>query len=335
MAERVSSLDKGYVSGNLSLFPDVADDKESLYEVKNNAETQLAAGLPFNGKKIIVANTTAFPGKGLVRVGPPAGRPGEAELIYYESKTETTFKGLIRGFAGSRQNQWPSGSWATNAVTAEPHNAVKDALLNIEKKLGLKQFPESGSLNQKLKNLETKFFSPRAVFRAFPKKMKPGVSVRFQSFSEGDIIRYLWDFGDGGQSTEQNPTHIYTSEGTYTVKLHLITSLGAQCISTKNNYITVSKDELQTFFYAKRTGPRKYIFMDQTDGDVLQRFWVFDGKVKINGVEQMQKYVELDKNKHFVEVTYLEKGLYKPSLLVGFAGDIVRRVFLSESLEVT
>jgi hypothetical protein len=334
MADRVSSLDKGYVSGNLSLFPDVIDDKSSLYEVRNNAESKLMAGLPFNGKKMIVESTASFPSQGLVRVGPPAGQAGEAELVYYESKTETTFKGLIRGFAGSRQNQWNSGSWVTNAVTAEPHNAVKDALLNIEKRMGLKESPEAGSLNRRLKNLELKFFAPRAVFRAFPKNIKPGKSVRFQSFCEGDIIRYLWDFGDGGQSTEQNPSHTYTSEGTYTVKLHLITSSGAQGISTKNNYITVSNNEQQAFFYAVRTGPKTYMFVDQTDGDVLERFWVFDGTVSLDDKE-VDKHVEPDTNKHFIEVTYLKAGLYRPSLLVGFAGDVLKRVFLSESLEVT
>lgn len=31
---------------------------------------------------------------------------------------------------------------------------------------------------------------------------------------------FLWEFGDGNTSTEENPTHIYQSDGVYTVKLH-------------------------------------------------------------------------------------------------------------------
>ena len=39
------------------------------------------------------------------------------------------------------------------------------------------------------------------------------------SQSEGQIVEYFWDFGDGNISTEANPTHSYTSPGIYTVKL--------------------------------------------------------------------------------------------------------------------
>jgi PKD repeat protein len=33
------------------------------------------------------------------------------------------------------------------------------------------------------------------------------------------IVAWLWDFGDSTTSTAQNPTHLYTAKGTYTVKL--------------------------------------------------------------------------------------------------------------------
>lgn len=323
MADRPSSVDEGYISGGLSLFPDALDDKDSLYEVRNNAETKLKSSLSFNGKRIIAMDTSSFPPKGMVRIGPPPGSAGEAELVYYGSKGETTFGDLIRGFAGSRQNQWPSGSWVTNAVTAEPHNAVKDALINIERRVGLIDSPADGTLHKRLRDMELKFLSPKPVFKAFPRRARPGRPIRFQSLSEGNVVRHLWDFGDGSQSVEKNPVHSYSKEGIYTIKLHLITNSGAQGISSKLNYVTVSEEDNLGFFYVLPVSgqPRTFRFIDQTDGNIKQRFWVFG--------DDSEPVVQDDPNAHEITHTYSEEGSYEPSLLVSFANESVRRVFLS------
>jgi PKD repeat protein len=336
---RLSSLDQNYTTGALSNFPTSLDTKDSLYEVKNNAETKLRTSLSYNGKLIIVENAASFPQKGLLRIGPPPGKSGAAELIYYNSRTNDTFKELTRGFAGSRQNQWPSGSWATNAVTAEPHNAVKDAIINIEEKLGTKTAPADGSLNNRLNYLEARFLAPKASFRAFPKKGIQGLKVRFQNFSEGDIVRYLWDFGDGTQSTLKHPQHTYLQEGFYTVKLSVITSTGGQGSATKDNYIEISNQEKESFFYCSpQTGvsrstalktsqsPTTFKFVDQTDGEVKQRFWIFG-----DGTENL---IIENPNVHDAEHIYEEPGIYDPSLLVAFADENLKRIFLTQKVVV-
>jgi len=50
---------------------------------------------------------------------------------------------------------------------------------------------------------------------------------------------WLWDFGDGSTSTEQNPVHTYESEGAFTVKLTATNSAGSDT-ETKTDYITTS-----------------------------------------------------------------------------------------------
>ncbi len=47
--------------------------------------------------------------------------------------------------------------------------------------------------------------------------------------NSGNIISWSWDFGDGGTSTLQNPTHTYGAAGTYNVTLVVTTDKG--CIS--------------------------------------------------------------------------------------------------------
>ena len=62
--------------------------------------------------------------------------------------------------------------------------------------------------------------------------------MKFTDTSTGTPTSWTWDFGDGSTSTEQNPTHTYTTEGTYTVKFTVSNSLGSDS-EEKTGYITV------------------------------------------------------------------------------------------------
>ena len=52
-----------------------------------------------------------------------------------------------------------------------------------------------------------------------------------------DIIEWSWDFGDGTTSTAENPTHAYTSTGTYTVELTVKDITG--CFSNASITVTI------------------------------------------------------------------------------------------------
>ena len=43
--------------------------------------------------------------------------------------------------------------------------------------------------------------------------------AQFHNTSSGNAKSYLWDFGDGKQSTEKDPLHVYSQPGNYSVKL--------------------------------------------------------------------------------------------------------------------
>lgn len=60
---------------------------------------------------------------------------------------------------------------------------------------------------------------PIADFTAIPTSGDASLSVQFTDTSTGSPTSWLWDFGDGGTSTAQNPLHVYSAAGTYTVSL--------------------------------------------------------------------------------------------------------------------
>jgi len=78
----------------------------------------------------------------------------------------------------------------------------------------------------------------KADFEVDQRSVMVDVTVNFTNLSTGFVEAWLWDFGDGYTSTEQNPTHIYKSEGTYTVSLTVSNSLGSDT-TIEEEYINV------------------------------------------------------------------------------------------------
>ncbi|WP_455709795.1 outer membrane protein assembly factor BamB family protein [Methanosarcina mazei] len=86
---------------------------------------------------------------------------------------------------------------------------------------------------------------PEAAFSANVKSGKLPFSVQFTDQSTNTPTSWLWDFGDGANSTEQNPSHIYTSAGTYTVNLTVANAAGNDT-EIKIDYITVKEASLES-----------------------------------------------------------------------------------------
>lgn len=69
--------------------------------------------------------------------------------------------------------------------------------------------------------------------------MPVGLRVQFRDLSSPTPDSWLWDFGDGTGSTEQNPSHLYLEVGDYTVAL--TAAIGGDVeTETKVDYISVA-----------------------------------------------------------------------------------------------
>ena len=73
--------------------------------------------------------------------------------------------------------------------------------------------------------------APNAVIQATPSSGPAPLTVTFSSGGssdpDGDPITYSWNLGDGGTSTQANPSHTYGSTGTFTAVLTVTDSKGA------------------------------------------------------------------------------------------------------------
>ena len=72
---------------------------------------------------------------------------------------------------------------------------------------------------------------PKAIMKATPTSGPAPLNVVFSSAGssdpDGDPITYSWNFGDGGTSTDPNPSHTYTRKGPFTAVLTVTDSKGA------------------------------------------------------------------------------------------------------------
>jgi PKD repeat protein/subtilisin family serine protease len=80
--------------------------------------------------------------------------------------------------------------------------------------------------------------APVADFTASPTGGPAPLTVQFTDRSTGEITSWRWDFGDGGTSTERNPSYTYQKPGSYTVSL-TVEGPGGRNTKTAQNFITV------------------------------------------------------------------------------------------------
>lgn len=94
--------------------------------------------------------------------------------------------------------------------------------------------------------------------------------------------QFVWDFGDGGTSTETNPTHLYTASGTYIVKL--VAYDNATCNLVDSTTVTISVNIRPTAAFTFGPTPaeenRPTIFFNNSIGGV-RYVWDFgDGETR-------------------------------------------------------
>ena len=156
--------------------------------------------------------------------------------------------------------------------------------------------------------------APVANFSATPTTVMVGGTVNFTDLSTNNPTSWAWVFTGGTQptSTNQNPSVVYNTVGTYDVKLTATNANGSDS-ETKTLYIeVVAAGTISAAFSATPTviAPGGSVnFTDESIGDVTSWDWTFEGVTP--GTSAVPNPV----------ITYPTAGVYSVTLTVGDGTD--------------
>ena len=121
------------------------------------------------------------------------------------------------------------------------------------------------------------------------------VNFTDSSTSNGIITNWRWDFGDGGTSLLQNPSHLYTNTGFYTVRLIVTTANGCNDTIIKNKFIKIVASPVVDIAGNSPTCFRNNVALYGVvlvpDTSAIKWLWSFgNGKTSVSQYPLPQKY---------------------------------------------
>ena len=170
---------------------------------------------------------------------------------------------------------WDFGDGTTSNNANPSHTYLKEG--NYTVKLFVTN--ASGCTDSLVKTDFIKIKIPVVTLDNLPDKGCAPLSHAFSATvnSVEPITNYQWNFGDGTSSNAINPTHVYNSEGKYTVTLTYTTAGGCTGTVTVNDAIAVGSKPTPKFIAdpVNTCAYRAINFTDQSSGNPDAWLWYF------------------------------------------------------------
>lgn len=92
----------------------------------------------------------------------------------------------------------------------------------------------AGELRVRVVNLPP---APDFAVEEYPMILVPVEFEDRSSDRDGDVVAWAWSFGDGGESEEQHPTHVFLEGGWHTVSLRVTDNDGGAATLVREVYV--------------------------------------------------------------------------------------------------
>lgn len=125
---------------------------------------------------------------------------------------------------------------------------------------------------------------PVASFDINPESAEVGVTINFQNTSQ-NATTFEWDFDDGTNSLDENPAHVYATEGNYSVKLTASNGDGSDEVS---KHVKITPSSPCWTRLADMPEARHHHIAAAVNG----RIYVMTGAGNIKGVEEFDPLTE-------------------------------------------
>lgn len=249
-AARIVSLAADYSNANFALIHDSTN-----YVARLRSATTSDAGLPSTDAPAVAAAT-------LQHVAFTCDAAG-ALKVYLGSVLQTT--GALT--AASDMSGWNAAyclSVANEIIEGRPWLGELHTIGLYSKALSaaevLQNFNAGGGV------VDPAAVIPVADFTVDDQTINVGDTATFTDAST-DPTTWYWNFGDGGTSALQNPTHVYATAGTFAVYLTVTSSTGNTHTKTELDFMTVGTPPTGTTYIVATDGN------DDSDGLTTATAW--------------------------------------------------------------
>ncbi|WP_158638340.1 DUF7948 domain-containing protein [Panacibacter ginsenosidivorans] len=196
------------------------------------------------------------------------------EALLYQFNNTSVAPPALPFSAGSFEWSFGDGNTLVSNAPSVTHSYAAPGTYNVALRLidtGYCNYPDSATLALRVAdNVDALFETPASGCVPY--------TAAFNNISIGGS-QFTWNFGDGTTSTDESPTHLYATPGTYTVKMVATDPNTCNKIDSAQQTIIVSASPTAAFTYSPQVPKenQEYTFTNFSRAAVLYKWDFGDG----------------------------------------------------------